>query len=404
MANPYFVNSMGGFDLGGAVTGLGQQYRQSQEREKLEQKQLQQQDIMKRAYTGDAQAMEELFSTDPRLSLMLEQREQQKAQKIGAENLMKSKQAEVDWGIRWKQASPEQKEALLQEALDNPLIDIDESDVGIQGEQADLAVNSMLYGHMGKDQYNALGLSPQGVTKQKLSNVQRTESGELIGQDDQGNWKKADLPKGVSLEKKQPLVSIGKGQSKEQEEVGKYRGQAFNQILKQSKDASKTIATLNTMDKLADKALSGSLADTKLMIGKFAKMLGADVEGLTESEAFISMANSLTLDKAGQLSGALSDKDIAFLQATVPQLSQTKEGRKKVIGMLKDVAKIEREMARKAQQFKKQNKGSFDPVEFEEWVKEQRGEKDVLSDYFEETTVYGEEITLPSGIKVKRVG
>lgn len=153
--------------LEGAFTGFAQALNYGQDRRAEEENQLQEkqrkielQDLASKAIKGDPSAMEQLWVKSPKLAQMFEQREAEKAAKLGESKLLEAKKAETDWGIRWKQSeTPEQKEALLQEALSDPLIDIDESDVGIKGPNADLAVNSMLFGHLGKEGYKSLGLA-----------------------------------------------------------------------------------------------------------------------------------------------------------------------------------------------------------------------------------------------------
>jgi hypothetical protein len=171
MANRFTVNPLGGFNVGAAVGGAIDQYQQKQamEEEQLQQKNFQ--GLLKRAYeTGNQKDIAEVFSMNPQVGQMLAKREAEKAQRIGAENLARAKEAEVDWGIRWKQAAtPEQKEALKQEALANPLIDIDESDLGVSGQQADLGVDAMLFGHLGKDQFKALGLQTDPYKEQDVA-------------------------------------------------------------------------------------------------------------------------------------------------------------------------------------------------------------------------------------------
>lgn len=392
----------GGYNLGSGLGGLIDRYDLSKKEQQQNQEKQQMQSLFTNAATGDSDAMSKLWGINPKAAEMFENREIKKINDLGLVKAKESKKAEVDWGLRWTKAqTPDQKQILLDEALSNPLIDIDEEDVSVDSEQKDLAVNYMLYGHLGKDAYKDLIGGSAG--NKKLSNIQKTQGGELIGQDDAGNWVKADLPSGVSLEKKQPLVSIGNQQTEEQKSTGKYRGDAFNAILKNSTQANKSLATLNTMNNLSADAFEGTMAGAKLSLGRLAKAFGMDVDGLTESEVFDSLANDLTLGKAGQLAGAMSDKDIEFLQATVPQLSQTKDGRKKLISIMKEVANIEKGLAKQARVYKSKNKGTFDPIGFEEWVIKNRGGKDMLSKYFEGTAVLGEEIVLPSGAKVKRI-
>lgn len=156
MANPYYIQTLGGKDPANIFQGLLDTRKQRQDEELALKQQQDLQALTSQAATGDADAIGQLWSVNPEMAQFMEQREAKKVADMGLLQAQESKRAETDWGIRWKQAGPEQKEALLQEALQNPLIDIDEDDVGVEGEQADLAVNTMLYGHLGKDGYKQL--------------------------------------------------------------------------------------------------------------------------------------------------------------------------------------------------------------------------------------------------------
>lgn len=171
MANPFTVTPLGGFNLGGAIAQLGQQFGEQKRFDEQRMQEQEFQSLLKQAYeTGDQESIAEVFSVNPQVGQFLANREAEKIEKIGAENLKQAKKAEVEWGLKWKQAStPEQKEALKQEALTNPLIDIDEEDLGVSGQQADLGVDAMLFGHLGKDQFKALGLQTDPYKEQDVA-------------------------------------------------------------------------------------------------------------------------------------------------------------------------------------------------------------------------------------------
>ncbi len=171
MTNPFSITPLGGFNLGGAIAQLGQQFGEQKRRDEQMAQEQEFQGLLKRAYeTGDQESIAEVFSINPQVGQFLADREAEKVAKIGAENLQQAKQAEIDWGLRWRQATtPDQKEALKQEALSNPLIDIDESDLGVSGQQADLGVDAMLFGHLGKDQFKALGLQTDPYKDQDVA-------------------------------------------------------------------------------------------------------------------------------------------------------------------------------------------------------------------------------------------
>jgi len=167
MANPYYVQALGGLDVGQGIQDTLDRREESRQQQEMQY-------LATKAATGDSDAINKLWGINPKFAQIFEQRESEKVAKMGAVKALESKKAETDWGIRWKQATPAIKKELLQEALDNPLIDIDESDVSVEGPQADLAVNAMLYGHLGKDGYKQLLETDSGLSDQP-SAVQETE-------------------------------------------------------------------------------------------------------------------------------------------------------------------------------------------------------------------------------------
>lgn len=166
----YNIQPLGGFNVGNA---LGDAMAQRENRAQLEQKQQEESQIKaltSQAATGDVKAIEQLWGVKPEMAQFMEEREAKKVADMGVIQAQESKRAETDWGIRWKQANTqESKDALLQEAIGNPLIDIDDDDVGTEGEQADLAVNTMLFGHLGKDGYKQLNIGGKEAQNKGLS-------------------------------------------------------------------------------------------------------------------------------------------------------------------------------------------------------------------------------------------
>jgi len=172
-------------------TGLTGAYNQGQDRERaiaaderaieadevaIQQQQLQMQtqkrvqELSKLASTGDTKALGELMSLDPRLAQGFQKLEDDRVEKYGAEKAIISKRAETDWLVKYKNAkTPEAKEALLQEALTDDFINIDEDDLGLDPASSDLVVDMRLRSLIGDKAYeDAYGDSTKGMTtKQK---------------------------------------------------------------------------------------------------------------------------------------------------------------------------------------------------------------------------------------------
>jgi hypothetical protein len=166
----------------------------------------------------------------------------------------------------------------------------------------------------------------------------------------------------------QTVVNVDKGEGEQQKAIGKAEGEIYNTIQKASFDSRKTDATLGRLSQLSDKAFDGVTAGAYKGAAKLAEAVGIKVEGLTETELFTALSNDLVLGQTNQLTGVLTDRDMSFLEQTVPQLSQTKEGRKQLIGIMKEVNEASREKAKLAKQFKDMNDGYFDSAAFDEFM------------------------------------
>lgn len=190
-------------------------------------------------------------------------------------------------------------------------------------------------------------------------------------------------------QKPQTVVNVGGNQSEFQKETGKLNAKAFAEIASQGKQIRSEENKINRLIQLNEKAYEGAGSDTKLLIGQVAKNFGIDIEGLPESEAFRAISNELVLDKSQQMSGALSEGDMAFLRKTVPNLGNTKEGRKQVFDYSKKLMDRQKEYIKKANEFRKDN-GYFDQsefdVQFQDYVDqnplfEQVSDDDLISKY-----------------------
>jgi len=193
----YNVNVLGGLDLGGRLSGLARSIERKEEKERLLSERQELQDLSLKAAQGDPDAIESLFAKNPQLGNIFEQRQAKMQQQEAGAN----QSAFNDWALKYATADQEQKKALEQEALNDPMIDFDESDIAMSQNQKDFAVNTTLYQSMGKDAYKQFfggneelapgdsvqksEILPDGTTIQVLKSgvtrVTDTEGNELSG-------------------------------------------------------------------------------------------------------------------------------------------------------------------------------------------------------------------------------
>jgi hypothetical protein len=153
-------------------------------------------------------------------------------------------------------------------------------------------------------------------------------------------------------------------------EIAKLSAKDYQGFVARAANANKELATINTLESLSDKAFSGAGAGALLQGAKVLKQLGIETEGLKESEVYEKLANTLVLDKSQQMSGALSNADMTFLQNTVPSLNTSKEGRRMTFEIGRKLAEREKQVAKLATEFRKQNGGKFDSGEFQIYLDE----------------------------------
>jgi len=81
--------------------------------------------------------------------------------------------------------------------------------------------------------------------------------------------------------------------------------------------ASDRISLAQSLRELAPKSFTGFASDAKLTASKVASAFGIPTKGGTESEIIDQILGQMTIGSAGQLKGALSDKDVLFLKKTI---------------------------------------------------------------------------------------
>ena len=158
--------------------------------------------------------------------------------------------------------------------------------------------------------------------------------------------------------------------NKQNTEIEKLAAKDYQDIVARASAANKEISTIGTLENLSEKAFSGSGAGALLAGAKVLKQIGIETEGLNESEVYEKLSNTLVLDKSQQMSGALSNADMTFLQNTVPTLNTSKEGRKMTFEISKKLAEREKQVARLATQYRRENGGKFDSGEFQIYLDE----------------------------------
>lgn len=124
----------------------------------------------------------------------------------------------------------------------------------------------------------------------------------------------------------------------------------FTGIREAANTARSQLDSLAVMDSLLGQGMtSGRLDDlTSNWRGIGAQLGIADAENLGRQELFRGISNRMALEMKEGMTGPMSDRDIMFLQAQVPQLANTPQGNRILLEVLRRMATRKLEMARLA--------------------------------------------------------
>ncbi|AZY49589.1 hypothetical protein C0J09_10910 [Bordetella avium] len=152
--------------------------------------------------------------------------------------------------------------------------------------------------------------------------------------------------------------------------------EADDTIRKAGMQVPKTLGQLAQMEQLVGNYEGGKLTGMAMTAASIGNSLGLKIDPkLGDKQAAEALFNefSLKLKNAGgtnNMPGALSDRDLAFLQATAPQLTQTASGRRLIIDSFRKLAERDQQVAKMAAEYKRRNAGRLDDGFFErlaEW-------------------------------------
>lgn len=159
-------------------------------------------------------------------------------------------------------------------------------------------------------------------------------------------------------------VNVNTGEKAYDKELNEAEAKRFIELQKGSAGAVKKIATLDAMDQLTQHPdfYSGTGADRFVLPLKQAiGALGGDPAAGASMEAFRALSSRALLDAAGGSLGAgVSNADTAVIAGTVPNLSNTPEGNRQLIGMQRKLAQREQEVFKLARVYAANNKGRID--------------------------------------------
>lgn len=173
-------------------------------------------------------------------------------------------------------------------------------------------------------------------------------------------------------------------ETEENKAVGKARGESYAGIIKAGMDSGQRIAKLDAMTNLLGGVDTNSVTPIGMKVSGYARAAGLNLDpNLPQKQAAEAISNELTLAArstagGGGMPGAMSDADREFLKNSVPNLSQTPQGRATLIEINRRMAKRDAEIAALARQYRART-GTFD-----------EGFQEILSKYANERPLFAD--------------
>lgn len=128
----------------------------------------------------------------------------------------------------------------------------------------------------------------------------------------------------MALKDEQELDTLDEAERRKR--LQKQRSDISTGIRSSAQDAARQKPKVNQLIEALDNLQTGKAAEAKRILGRF--IPGIDI---ANEEAFLAQVQSLVLEQAQNLSGALSDSDIQLLKDSVPSLGNTVAGNRAIL-------------------------------------------------------------------------
>jgi hypothetical protein len=166
------------------------------------------------------------------------------------------------------------------------------------------------------------------------------------------------------------VTDQGPQRTEEQQATGKDLAAQYADITKKAAAATGRLNTLTRLQQLSPQAYEGAGAPALQLVRSFLTTLGVPSKSVPAGEEFTALANKMVLDaNNGSLGTGVSNADVQFIRAMQPDLSQTRAGREQIIETARMLAKRDQEVAKLANNYRRQN-GTLDgfQVFIQQWA------------------------------------
>lgn len=160
-------------------------------------------------------------------------------------------------------------------------------------------------------------------------------------------------------------------EGEEAKKVGGGFGEQYIDLQKADIASRAKLSKYDRMDQLLSGMQTGKLVPAMTNVQSIADSLGLSVDKtLPAKQAFQALSGEIALSLRNPsggagMPGALSDRDLTFLQSMTPDLAKTTDGNKLIIDTARKLAKRDQDIARMAREYRKKN-GQFDEGFFDQ--------------------------------------
>lgn len=158
-------------------------------------------------------------------------------------------------------------------------------------------------------------------------------------------------------------TTVQSGEKEFDKAVGKDYGETFVGVQKAGRDAGGAINNLNIMENLTrdPNFYSGTGGEIVTRLKQAGVSTGFLPEGAASpNEVFQKVSQKAVIDNLGSLSAGVSNADRSFVQGTVPNITNTPEGNRQIIGMGRKIEQRKQQVAKLARDYASKYGGRID--------------------------------------------
>lgn len=158
-------------------------------------------------------------------------------------------------------------------------------------------------------------------------------------------------------------TNVQSGEKEFDKAVGKDYGETFVGVQKAGRDAGGAINNLNIMENLTrdPNFYSGTGGEIVTRLKQAGVSTGFLPEGAASpNEVFQKVSQKAVIDNLGSLSAGVSNADRSFIQGTVPNITNTPEGNRQIIGMGRKIEQRKQQVAKLARDYASKHGGRID--------------------------------------------